>query len=199
MKKEGKGNVLMWVLLVILPPIGIIYMWIVKKNFTTKKKGALTVVFLIWFAIVMIFGGSGSDQDDSNVNSVNPQQEDQQAPADQTDDPADYSTVINSLESQNRAVFDLIQTYENGEDGKSNSADRLHGIAGGIDNTIDMIRLEGDTEQGDALEAYATALRGVAEHYANYLDNGSESELEDSNNLRDRLDDLWAEAEKYQQ
>lgn len=35
---KENGNALLWVLLVLFPPIGIIYMWVKKKDFPQKKK-----------------------------------------------------------------------------------------------------------------------------------------------------------------
>lgn len=68
MKKES--NVLMWVLLILLPPIGIIYMWLTKKTFSTKKKGILTVVFVIWFAFCMTVGGDNNTEATSALESA---------------------------------------------------------------------------------------------------------------------------------
>ena len=47
-------NILMWILLVFLPPIGIVYMWICKKNLRQKKKIIYTVIFSIWTVYVIV-------------------------------------------------------------------------------------------------------------------------------------------------
>ena len=47
-------NVLMWILLIFIPPIGIIYMWVSKKEFSMKKKIILSIVFAVWFLIAML-------------------------------------------------------------------------------------------------------------------------------------------------
>ena len=47
-------NVLMWILLIFIPPIGIIYMWVSKKEFSMKKKIILSVIFAVWFLIAML-------------------------------------------------------------------------------------------------------------------------------------------------
>lgn len=56
MKKNSKSgkNILMWVLLVLLPPVGIIYVWVAKKEFTTKKKAILSAIFAVWFIVVLL-------------------------------------------------------------------------------------------------------------------------------------------------
>lgn len=54
--KNKKNNLLMWLLLFLLPPFGIIYVWIAKKEFTPQKKIKLTIIFGIWFACCAIFG-----------------------------------------------------------------------------------------------------------------------------------------------
>lgn len=58
-KKNNKW--LLWVLLIFLPPFGIIYMWVTKKEFSSKKKTILTVVFGLWF--LSLLGGSGVTND----------------------------------------------------------------------------------------------------------------------------------------
>lgn len=60
MKKER--NILMWILLVFLPPIGIVYMWIRKKNLPQKKKVIYTVIFAIWTVYVIAVNASGGSE-----------------------------------------------------------------------------------------------------------------------------------------
>lgn len=72
--KKKKGNALMWLLLVLLPPIGIIYMWVAKKEMGGKKKGILTAVFAVWFIFIFAIGGEGTSEKDT-VATTNPKQE----------------------------------------------------------------------------------------------------------------------------
>lgn len=66
------GNALLWVLLVLFPPIGIIYMWVKKKDFPQKKKIILSVVFAIWTIILIAFGSGGTTENTTtNSNSKN--------------------------------------------------------------------------------------------------------------------------------
>lgn len=56
MNKESLKTVLMWIFLVLIPPIGIVYMWVTRKDYSNKKKGVLTVVFLVWLVILVLVG-----------------------------------------------------------------------------------------------------------------------------------------------
>lgn len=47
-------------LLIILPPVGIILMWTTKKTWAKKVKITLTVIFLIWTIITFAIGNSGT-------------------------------------------------------------------------------------------------------------------------------------------
>lgn len=55
-----KGWVL-WVLLLIVPYVGIPFMWITKKDYSTNKKLVLSVVFAIWFVVALGMGGTNTD------------------------------------------------------------------------------------------------------------------------------------------
>lgn len=54
MGDKKNNNWFLWILLVFLSPIGIIYMWVTKKEFTNKKKSILTTVFTIWFICILL-------------------------------------------------------------------------------------------------------------------------------------------------
>ncbi len=60
MKKER--NILMWILLVFLPPIGIAYMWIRKKNLTKRRKIIYTIVFAIWTIYIIAVNASSDTE-----------------------------------------------------------------------------------------------------------------------------------------
>ncbi len=51
--EKKKNNWLLWILLTFLSPIGIVYMWITKKDFPSKKKIILTIIFGLWFLIIL--------------------------------------------------------------------------------------------------------------------------------------------------
>lgn len=58
----------LWVLLILLPPIGILFMWIRKKDFTNRKKIILSVVFALWFIIAQL-PGNEKDTEIANTDS----------------------------------------------------------------------------------------------------------------------------------
>lgn len=60
MKKNRTA--LVWILLIFFPPIGIIYMWIKKSDFSQKKKIILSVIFALWTLILIGFGSGGSNE-----------------------------------------------------------------------------------------------------------------------------------------
>ena len=60
MKKER--NILMWILLVFLPPIGIAYMWICKKSLHQKRKIIYTIIFAIWTVYVIAVNAAGGSE-----------------------------------------------------------------------------------------------------------------------------------------
>ena len=58
MKHNSVRNWIMWGLFIFLPPFGILYMWIVKKDFSQKKKIILSIIFAIWFLFCIVEGSS---------------------------------------------------------------------------------------------------------------------------------------------
>ncbi len=61
----------MWLLIILIPPVGIIFMWISKKEMKIGKKVLITIVGLVWFVIWMALGQSGSDTENNNVDKQN--------------------------------------------------------------------------------------------------------------------------------
>ncbi len=61
----------MWLLIILIPPVGIIFMWISKKEMKIGKKILITIVGLVWFVIWMALGQSGSDTENNNVDKQN--------------------------------------------------------------------------------------------------------------------------------
>lgn len=76
--EKKNTNILLWVLLVILPPIGILYLWLRKRSFTTKKKATLTVIFSVWFLIVMLMPQEDKSE---KVNNPEPPKAEQESPS----------------------------------------------------------------------------------------------------------------------
>lgn len=67
MNKSKNKKWILWVLLIFLPPIGIVYMWVTEKDFTQKTKIILSVVFSLWFIIAL---ASGKNNNTTNQQSV---------------------------------------------------------------------------------------------------------------------------------
>lgn len=76
MKENNKSNLLLWGLLIFLPPFGILYIWIAKKEISQQKKKKLSIIFSVWFIFCMVFGRIStleSQQPDSIANTNNQQ------------------------------------------------------------------------------------------------------------------------------
>ena len=58
-------------LLVILPPLGVLYLWKFNYNITKVGKIILTVVFSICFLLCLILNNSKTTTEDSEINSLN--------------------------------------------------------------------------------------------------------------------------------
>lgn len=71
-KKFYQAKWFLWLFLIIFPPIGIILIWAVHKDMKKNKKIILTVIFAIWFIILMA-ATSGEDST-SNPNTDNQQE-----------------------------------------------------------------------------------------------------------------------------
>ena len=144
-----------------------------------KKNGSclVSLIVFILFIAVIVFVSSLPDPEKES--------EEQAAVAEST---VDLGIYYDSLQDQARAVEDLISKHQNGEESTKESYERLNGIADGIQNSINAIN-------EDALVSYATGLKGVAAHYAEYAKSGSQSELDDYNALNEQLESLWQEVE----
>lgn len=116
-----------------------------------------------------------------------------------TESTVDLELYYSSLQNQTRAVEDLVSKHQNGEENAKESYERLNGIADGIQNSINAINGAEDSAYKDALVSYATGLKGVATHYAEYAKSGSQSELDDYNALKENLESLWQEVENSKQ
>ena len=151
-----------------------------------KKKSNLFWVVVILLSIGVI----------AFVSSLpEPKKESEEQTTD-TESTIDLELYYNSLQDQTRAVEDLVSKHQNGEENAKESYERLSGIADGIQNSINAINGAEDSAYKDALVSYATGLKGVATHYAEYAKSGSQSELDDYNTLKESLQSLWQEVEK---
>lgn len=70
-KKFYEAKWFLWLFLILFPPIGIILLWVVHKDMKKNKKIILTVIFAIWFIIMVATSGNNS----STNSSANKQQE----------------------------------------------------------------------------------------------------------------------------
>lgn len=59
-KKFYQAKWFLWLWLIVFPPVGIILLWAVHKGMSKKTKIILSVVFVIWFAILMSATKGGS-------------------------------------------------------------------------------------------------------------------------------------------
>lgn len=144
-----------------------------KKEKIVRQNRGCALTMIIFVAIISIIIGisiasSGNDEkiEDPPSHSEN----------------VDYNKL---LESQKTALDDLIEKYESGEENANISAKRLSELSDGIQNTIDMLNSENKSEE---LISYATALKGIASHYSEYITTGDQSELDDANALRESIE-----------
>ena len=59
-KKFYQAKWFLWLWLIVFPPVGIILLWAVHKGMKKRTKIILSVVFVIWFAILMSATSGGS-------------------------------------------------------------------------------------------------------------------------------------------
>ena len=126
----------------------------------------LVVIFSVIIAFALTSGGNDktSEPEETSTESV------------------DFNEM---LQSQKNSLDSLIEEYESGAESPQTSAERLSGLADGIQNTIDMMAGQDGT---DDLISYATALKGIASHYSEYIKTGNQSELDDVNALRETIE-----------
>ena len=188
---DKKNTWIMWILLVVISPLGIIYMWASRKDFSTKKKIILSIIFILWYVAVFAIGGTESDEHEKESQNYIEQDETEQ------DADVDLELYYTGLQDQKRALDDLIAKYESGEESPETSSERLIGLSDGINNSINAINGAANSDYKDALISYATSLKGIAKHYADYIKTGNQSDLDDANTLESGLDDLWDSVESY--
>ena len=155
-----------------------------------KKNGSclVSIIVIIVSIAVIVFVSSLPDPEKES--------EEQATGAEST---VDLEIYYDSFQNQTRAVKALVSKHQNGEESPKESYERLNGIADGIQNSINAINGAEDSAYKDALVSYATGLKGVATHYAEYTKSGSQSELDDYNTLNESLESLWQEVENSKQ
>ncbi len=99
MKQSSIRNWIMWGLLIFLPPFGILYMWVAKKDLSQKKKIALSIIFAIWFLFCIIEGSSQSsiNNDNNIVANINSEIE------------SEYSINTNGIEQTTLSNYETLQ------------------------------------------------------------------------------------------
>ena len=139
-----------------------------KKPRKSKKKTYIIIAGVV-LAIMVISGLSYEE----------PEKPAAEAPAAEENtekDPAESADYEKQLQNQRRALEDLIDKYEKGEESAYTTSERLKSLSGGIDNTIAALQAEAGN---DDLISYATALKGIAGHYSEYLTSGDKAEMDD--------------------
>lgn len=91
-QKKKKGW-LTWLLLIFIPIIGIIVMWINRKDYSNKKKGILTIVFSLWFILVLASSPDSRNTDTAAIDT-------ESAEETQLED-SDIATNENTKETEN--------------------------------------------------------------------------------------------------
>lgn len=93
----------LWLWLIILPPVGIVLLWTVHKTMKKKTKVILSVVFALWFIILMVAASGDSSDTPTDTGNDTPQTEqgedivsEKETDTEETED----TTVENSAEEQ---------------------------------------------------------------------------------------------------
>lgn len=68
-QQKKKNGWITWLLLIFIPIIGIIVMWISRKDYSNKKKGILTIVFSLWFILVLASSPDSSNTDTAAIDA----------------------------------------------------------------------------------------------------------------------------------
>lgn len=161
-----------------------------KISHPSKKRfgclGRAVIILTMFIGLCAIFWALSDSSDDSSGTNETISNEEALN---------ELNSCYDSLASQESALNDLISRYESGSESPETSSERLSGLADGIGNTIDRINSTGDSEYGTALEALATAYKGIATHYSRYIDSGDQSEMKDVETLQGTLERLKEDVE----
>lgn len=69
-QQKRKHGWLTWLLLIFIPIVGIIVMWIKRKDYSSKKKIILTIIFSFWFIILLACSGSDTSGTTTTDNVI---------------------------------------------------------------------------------------------------------------------------------
>ncbi|MFA9375558.1 MAG: hypothetical protein ACERKZ_02275 [Lachnotalea sp.] len=188
-EKLYKKQWFMWVLLVFVPPIGIIFMWVSKKDITTKKKGILSIIFGLWFLILMAMGGSDTndktvqDTVEPVVEQTEPTTEEAVAETKEEVTPEQLKTnaeiadtkimaLINSMDTHYTDFVSVIENSGNDLD-LYNSAKDIEEVGLNVFDKVGNIEcddIEGYSEYIDASQMYASYIRDIGDKVQKYID-----------------------------
>lgn len=110
---------LMWVLLIFLPPAGILLLWVSHKEMVAKKKVILTVVFIIWFFIVLAVS------DRNEINNKNNASNNKET----TESVSPTSKPTPGITSEEAMDIAMEQLKERVQDAEPNTSDMVDKIA----------------------------------------------------------------------
>ncbi|MCM1115288.1 MAG: hypothetical protein NC397_07320 [Clostridium sp.] len=97
--KFYKSKWFMWVCLILLPPIGIVLLWVFQKNMKKITRIILTIVFVFWFLVLIACaGGDTSDTPTTNVTTT------QQITQAETTEVTTKSTTTTTTEKPTKAT-----------------------------------------------------------------------------------------------
>ncbi|GLC83032.1 hypothetical protein [Lacrimispora brassicae] len=69
-KKFYQAKWFLWIWLIFFPPIGLIILWTCHKEMKMKSRVILSVVFALWFGILMIGANGGSTEQNTNQSHI---------------------------------------------------------------------------------------------------------------------------------
>lgn len=104
-KKFYQAKWFLWLWLIVFPPVGIILLWAVHKGMKKKTKIILSVVFAIWFAILLSATKGGSSDNTTQTGKDGGMSENTFV--------EDVKTAIQGDVGENEAIKDV--TLENKE------------------------------------------------------------------------------------
>ena len=159
MEKEKwyKKSWVMWLLLLFLPPVGIILMWVTKREYSTKKKTILSVIFPLSSFYALGTGNSSvknTSKDQATKTNTTEEKETKEETASETETTTEEETRISLKDSDSLKDYLSVLTNEV-EKNTSGMVDKIASIA-----------------KQDALtvtdEQLNTAVTFIAENYPNY-------------------------------
>lgn len=163
MEKEKwyKKSWFMWVLLIFFPPAGIIFMWVMKKDYSQKKKAILSVVSALWFFLII---GLNASNNNENPKETTIQEETTEKPTTK-----EKTTEVSTTEKrisldESKDINEYLSILTKGVKKNSNAmVDKIAAIA-----------------KEDAITAkekdLANAVSYISDHFNNYFSNSETME-----------------------